>query len=140
MPAKTPAVTEASETGLYALRVATLYAFGAFAVLAGVALLLQFFAFRVGPSLAPALVLYSGSLTADSHACLIGFLTLGTISWNFSCLDSLRHRGSSGSALRPLRVPTPTSPDLASGSRRGFFSEGQALGINPYSPERWVRS
>ncbi len=111
--------------GMHALEVATLYLFAALAVLALVALLLQELSIRGGaPSLREALVADSSGLTWVSHACLIGFLTAGTVLWNFGGLAQLRQRRHHSlnhppSPSRPRSTPLPVLPEGLDPSPRG---------------------
>ena len=104
-----------------ALEVATLNLFAAFAGLALVALLLQELSIRGGaPSLREALVADSSGLTWVSHACLIGFLTAGTVLWNFGGLAQLRSGHGVGATDGREEGRSRHGPERSLREQRGF--------------------
>jgi hypothetical protein len=131
---ESPSLPEPS-LGMYALRIATLYALGTFALTAVLGLLLQLVAVRFGPDLATTLAGLSVTLTGDSRFCLIGFLTLATLTWNYGSMESLRLRKKARAAPSedvPSWVNVPSSRTM-----RSPRSARREIGPNPYWPETW---
>ncbi len=131
-------------TGSYALQCAVIYAFGAFAVLALVALLLQWLTSYVGLVMAENFTQISSGLTMDSRACLIGFLTLGAVHWNISGMGAMRRARRAKRAARAARaVPRPSRPvpfPRQSPTRPwSVLYRERPLERNPYLPETWAK-
>ncbi len=131
-------------TGSYALQCAVIYAFGAFAVLALVALLLQWLTSYVGLVMAENLTQLSSGFTMDSRACLIGFLTLGAVHWNISGMGAMRRARRAKRAARTAQaVPRPPRPvpfprQLPTRPWAPLYRE-RPLERNPYLPETWAK-
>ncbi len=89
---------------MYVLGVATIYLFVAFALLTLVAFALRELSLHFGPELAQTMNSNCAGLEWVSHVCLLCFLTVGTIRWNFGALAQLR-RGRRARLLRPAPLP-----------------------------------
>ncbi len=133
MSAETSLPEPGPSMGMYALQVATIYAFGAFALLAGVAILLQYLSLVVSLSWGESLAQASSGVMVDSHACLLGFLVLGTVRWNFGGMASLRHARDQRSEHHAVPVKLPRHPPREVGRTC-------EVKLNPYFPDNWRRT
>jgi len=121
--------------GMYALRMGTLYALGAFAVTSVLGLALQWIALRVGADMGAWCASLSSTLGSDAGACLIGFLTLATLTWNFRTMDEIRARGVPH--LQWTRRAARSTPQLMTARVERTPSSSRELPFNPYWADGW---